>query len=77
MNRTIFEHMFLYLLFALPFFVTAVALYGELPTTPKPDPEKANFMMECVYGWEQTAENCEAIWQGEPPPPLPEYDEGC
>lgn len=51
-----------------------VGFFDERPPTPDPD-----FMLECVYGWGQTPDNCRAILEGDDPPPLPEaeYNQGC
>lgn len=40
-------------------------------TALDPEPEDPALMMECVYGWGQTADNCRRILRGEDPPPLP------
>jgi hypothetical protein len=44
---------------------------------PKPDPERARFMLECAYDWSLSPQTCRKILNGEDPPvPPPEYD-GC
>lgn len=57
---------FALVLFAL--FSSALYRAGSKPSTT----DKASFMMECVYGWDQTPDNCREILNGEDPPYLPE-----
>jgi hypothetical protein len=60
---------------AASLFVTALVADLIKPIPPQ-DPD---FMLECVYGWGQTPDNCRAILEGDDPPPLPdpEYNQGC
>lgn len=60
----------------------SVWLLNERGVEAKPQtyPEEASFMLECVYGWDQTPEDCRKILAGEDPPPLPpppDYEQGC
>lgn len=36
----------------------------------KADPERALFMLNCVYDWNLSNETCESILHGEPVPPF-------
>lgn len=49
--------------------------FGIARVVDKNRGEDATFMMECVYGWGQTPENCATILRGESPPPLPEEED--
>lgn len=40
------------------------------------DPERARFMLECVYDWEVAPSDCREILNGEDPPPARQLD-GC
>lgn len=40
------------------------------PPEPKPDPERALFMLQCVYEWNLSNETCEAVLHGDPLPPF-------
>lgn len=59
-------------LLVLGLFILLLCLAVRLQPAPAPAPaEDPSFMLECVYGWDQTPDNCRKILQGEDPPPLP------
>lgn len=66
----------LYLLAAALLVAALAAVIGVVrasvtSTALEEDPERASFMVECVYGWGQAPQNCEAILRGDAPSPLP------
>jgi hypothetical protein len=61
-------------------FIFSATIFFVIPMLVEPDPpQDPDFMLECVYGWGQTPDNCRAILEGDDPPPLPdpEYNQGC
>lgn len=56
----------------------ATVLVLAIVAALKPDPERARFMLDCV-DYQYKAETCEAIWDGEDPPQVPDAlgEPGC